>query len=263
MTSSDDIRGRIGDQKSLYTSGEYRSQHPTWGREDSAWKMKYLMRVLSPEDLARRLGTQAISVVDVGCGAGGIIGLLVDRLIRRGWSIKSAVGYDIAEHALELARKEWTGIEFVSGSSWRPDARYDLGLLIDVVEHVDDPCRFIQNCARRCKYLVFHIPLDESLNTRIRNQYEYLSKRLGHIHYYHEGSAIALLQQNGQEIIRYVFTPGFMLPSSRLRFRAKLVFLPRLLFRWISERWSAKILGGYSVMVLTRSTIYEEEHSRP
>src|SRR3974390_3184813 len=53
-----------------YKSGDYLANNPTWDEEDSAWKAGQVLKMLDRNHLAPK------SIVDVGCGAGGILASL-------------------------------------------------------------------------------------------------------------------------------------------------------------------------------------------
>src|SRR5262245_22986552 len=58
----------------LYTSDEYARRHPDWHRSDSPWKAAQVLAMLQRHGLVPR------TVVEVGCGAGGILAELQKNL---------------------------------------------------------------------------------------------------------------------------------------------------------------------------------------
>ena len=71
-----------------YESGEYLSKNPTWDIEDSAWKANEVLKILKKNNLAPK------NLVEVGCGAGGILASLQDARPDIEYS-----GYEIASSA--------------------------------------------------------------------------------------------------------------------------------------------------------------------
>ena len=70
-------------------------------------------------------------------------------------------GYDISGDAINLARqraKERLGFKHENFPG--TDAKYDLLLMMDVFEHVDDYLGFLRSCKNKTKNTIFHIPLD-------------------------------------------------------------------------------------------------------
>src|SRR5438132_1610986 len=77
---------------------------------------------------------QHTSLLDFGCASG----VFPDQLAKIGYH---AVGLDGSPEAIELGRKE--GIDNIGVSSGQriefPDDHFDVALLLDVVEHLEDP----------------------------------------------------------------------------------------------------------------------------
>lgn len=247
----------MGDVNNIYNSGEYLKHNPTWGRGDSLWKVKEIFKTLPEGFLGENFSTRDIKVADIGCGGGGVIGNFAQMLKEKGYNVGSAVGFDVTDTPLEMARKEWMDVEFVKGDIAHSGRYFDIGLLIDVVEHVENPDEFVRCAASNCRYLVFHIPLDDNYNFKVRRKYEYLVRTFGHIHYFNARSCLEFLKRTGVRVIASRYTPGFMLPSSRVHLPAKLAFVPRLIAYCVSKPLSARILGGYSLMVVGESLLFK------
>lgn len=243
--------------KSLYTSGEYLSNNPTWGQDDSLWKVKNMFKTLPAGFIEENFKGREISVLDIGCGRGGIIGYFTAMLKEKGCLIGMAAGFDVSDIPLEMAREEWKGIEFRKGSVEDLKENFDFGLLIDVVEHVDNPDEFLKICAAHCRYLILHIPLDDHLNARLRNLRPYLKETLGHIHYFNANSVLDIVKRNGLKAVNYIYTPGFMLPSSRRRLIAQIGLIPKFFLGLVSKPLCARIFGGHSLMIFAESLSYK------
>jgi trans-aconitate methyltransferase len=92
------------------------------------------LAVEADPDFLRDQGVAPASVCDLGCGAGGVLAGLAERL-----PDATLVGYDISPQAVELARRRHPGVEVRLGEpNYRPAAPFDLLMLIDVFEHVQD-----------------------------------------------------------------------------------------------------------------------------
>ena len=242
----------MNNNSTIYQSGQYQQKNPTWHQEDSAWKVQQIQKVLTDQFIKDNFNQdKTIKIVDFGCGAGGVIGSLSKALQQKEFRVK-ATGFDISEQALAMARKNWPEIDFIKGDIGGTEEKYDLGFLIDVIEHVDHPNELIKKCAQKCQYLISHIPLDDNFNNRSRNKFEQLRRTVGHIHYFNAKSAEEILTKNNLEIIKQIYTRGFLLPSARQTWKAQLVMILKLILNTISKSWCARVLGGYSLMILTK-----------
>lgn len=94
----------------------------------------FTARALVIRSLAERLLDPTATVVDVGCGTGGVISTLSDAYRR--------VGVDPSERAIALARQRHRGVDFRVGRA--PEGVRDelratnLVLFCDVLEHIED-----------------------------------------------------------------------------------------------------------------------------
>jgi 2-polyprenyl-6-hydroxyphenyl methylase/3-demethylubiquinone-9 3-methyltransferase len=86
------------------------------------------------------------SALDVGCGAG----LLTEPLARLGAVV---TGIDASAEVIEAARAHAAGtgiaINYLAGGVEDLDGRYDVVTAMEVIEHVADPQRFVDDLARR------------------------------------------------------------------------------------------------------------------
>jgi hypothetical protein len=135
------------------------------------------------------------------------------------------------------------------------DARdfFDIILVIDVLEHIEDYFSFLRSLRNRGTYKIFHIPLDMSVQALLRMSPILKSREnVGHIHYFTKETALAILKETGYEIIDYFYTPGSLELSSRQSFKSLLLKLPRKLGYSLNKDMAVRILGGYSLMILTK-----------
>ncbi len=80
--------------ENMYTSGEYLERHPTWYVEDSPWKAKQIIRMMTQNNMLPE------TICEVGCGAGEILKQLQVRL----GSQCTFWGYEISPQAFELCK---------------------------------------------------------------------------------------------------------------------------------------------------------------
>jgi hypothetical protein len=76
-------------------------------------------------------------------------------------------------------------------------------------------------------------------------------KQVGHIHYFTKETALAALVDTGYEVVDYFFTAGMVeLPGKPLK--SRILNIPRKLMFKLNKNLTARILGGYSLLVLAK-----------
>ncbi len=186
--------------QNLYLDGKYLLKNPQWHVEESPWKAKQVLRMLRQNDLAPK------SICDVGCGAGEVLSQLQKSLDR------ACVfrGYDISPQALSLARSRANDkLQFVLGDVRSENgAFFDLILVLDVIEHLEDYWSFLRQLKMKSRYKIFHIPLDLSVQTVFR-QNALLKRRnlYAHMHYFTKETALQTLRDTDYEVLDYFYTP--------------------------------------------------------
>lgn len=226
----------------LYLDGEYLLKNPQWHVEESPWKAKQVLRMLRQNDLAPS------SICDVGCGAGEVLSQL-QKSLDRGSVFR---GYDISPQALGLAGSRANEkLQFILGEVRSEDVFFDLILVLDVIEHLEDYWSFLRQLKLKSRYKIFHIPLDLSVQTIFRQNALVKRRNLyAHLHYFTKETALRTLLDVGYEVLDYFYTPRSIELGSE--FGEKLLNLPRRLCFAIHQDSAARLLGGFSLLVLTR-----------
>lgn len=219
-----------------YVDGAYhRKTGGTWHLEDSPFKAGQVRRMISrhPEIPIR-------SVCDIGCGAGGVLAEL-DRSLAPAVSL---VGYEPSPQAHELSLSLGNRrCEFILGDAFEDTRSYDVALVLDVVEHVEDCFGFLRACAQKARWKIYHIPLDASASLVLRGVNCWDS--VGHLHLFTLETALKTVEHSGQRVADWFLTPVSLRRPHRAATR--LTNLPR---RLLPAKIGARLLGGYSVMVL-------------
>jgi cyclopropane fatty-acyl-phospholipid synthase-like methyltransferase len=229
---------------SLYTTGEYVRLNPGYHTEDSSWKAEKILAILKKNQLQPKV------ITEIGCGAGEI--LLQLQLQLPGET--QFYGYDISPQAVEMCKqRENAHLHcFCEDLITRDPPQSDLLLSIDVFEHVADYIGFVRALRPKATYKLFHIPLDISAFSVLRgNQIMIGRERLGHLHYFMKDTALATLKDTGYEIVDWAYTFSGIEKAER-SFKQSLAKYPRLLLTKIDADLAVRILGGSSMMVLTR-----------
>jgi SAM-dependent methyltransferase len=222
----------------IYLDGSYdASTGGTWHLEDAPFKARQIKRMLD-----RHQEKKFRNICDIGCGAGGILGELGTKLD----PATKLVGYEVSPQAHVLSQRFRNDrCEFILGDAFADPEFFDLALIIDVVEHVEDCFAFMRLCGAKAAWKLYHIPLDASASLVLRGTHCWDS--VGHLHLFTMETAIRAVEHSGQRIVDSFLTPVSLERPHRPATR--LTNVPR---RMLPERLGARLFGGYSMMILAK-----------
>ncbi|MCU7550282.1 class I SAM-dependent methyltransferase [Chitinophagaceae bacterium LB-8] len=228
----------------IYNDKTYLNNNPTWHEEDAPLKTGKIIELLNRNNIHFN------TVCDIGCGSGEILIQLANRLN----NTVNMSGFDISKDAIAIARrKETNRIKFEQRDVAETVENYhfDLLLVIDVIEHIENYFRFLDKVASLGKYTIFHIPLDMCLWSLFQEKMLIESKeRVGHIHNFTEAFIESILMDKGFKIIDKLYTePSF----TNQTFKQKLINQFRKVLFKINKKLCTKTLGGYSILLLTEN----------
>jgi hypothetical protein len=231
------------EMKDIYKDGAYLINNNSWHTEDSPWKANHIIKILERNRL------RPSTVCEIGCGAGEILNQLHAKL-------PAGIlyyGYEVSPQAYEMAlRRQKDELTFLLKDIMEEDVFYDVALVIDVIEHVPDFYGFLQKVKNKATYKIFHIPLDLSVQTIWRGKpILNARKQVGHIHYFTKETALAALEDRGYTIIDHFYTSGMTELPGR-SFQSKFLIWPRKLLFGVDRDFAARLLGGYSLLVLAK-----------
>jgi hypothetical protein len=228
----------------LYIQGKYLENNPSWHIEDSAWKADNILKIVEKNHLNYK------TICEVGCGAGEILNQLYNKTDQN----ISFWGYEISPQAFNICKeKQKDRLVYLKKDILNEkDVYYDILLLIDVLEHVENYFDFIRKLREKAVYKIFHIPLDISVQSVLRVS-PILGRRksVGHIHYFTKETALETLNDCGYQIIDYFFTSG-SIDLARKGLKAKLLKISRKAMYSINKDLAARVLGGFSLLVLAK-----------
>ena len=229
---------------SIYEDGTYLLRNRTWHEQDSPWKATQIAKMLRNNSIAPS------RVCEIGCGAGEILNCLANEY----GDDAIFSGYEISPQAFELCRKkERQNLHFFLKDLLDDEiATFDVVMAIDVFEHVEDYFGFLRKLKKKGVYKIFHIPLDLSVQSVLRSAPILKGRRsIGHIHYFTKETALETLKDAGYEVIDYFYTSGSLdLPNRG--WKANLMKLPRSFCFSIHQDLAVRILGGFSLLVLSK-----------
>ena len=231
----------------IYTDGEYLAKTESWHVEDSPWKAQQILKMLRRNKLA------PASIAEIGCGAGVILSELADAD-----ELKDArfEGYDISPQAIELASKiDRPNIRFFCQDllDEGDENHFDLLLQMDVFEHVPDYIGFIEKCRAKADYVMYHIPLEIHVSSVLQKRFMRSRAEVGHLHYFSAETALATLKDTGHEIVDYFYTSAALgLFHKHPGVKKAIANGPRWALSRVSPGMAARLLGGFSLMVLAK-----------
>lgn len=114
-------------------------------RAEARIKVDYVKRILREQKVK-----PGSTVLDIACGAG----FLSNELARDGWRVS---GIDLSANSIEVAARHAATQpkpDYRQGDAYRlpyPDSSFDVALMMDFLEHVDDPKRAVEEAKRVLK----------------------------------------------------------------------------------------------------------------
>lgn len=233
----------VGDPETdAHVNGEYLRKNPTWHVEHSPWKAGNVLRLLDRHNL--NPGT----VCDVGCGVGEVLRQLQLKMNPdcRFW------GYDVASDAIRMAKaRENERLQFeLADFTAIETKRFDLLVMTEVVDHVEDCFRFLRSLRDRAEWKAFSFSLDFSTESSLRpGALLGWRETISHLHQFNQPIVMDLLRRTGYEVVDYYYAPWHCQPS-HLAARLKRG-LSNLLFK-INPDLAARVFIGYNLIVLAR-----------
>lgn len=239
----------MDNKKEIYQGEAYIENNPNWHIEDSPWKAEQILKLLKKNNL------ELNNFCEVGCGAGEILVQLEKEMAP---STKFE-GYDISDKLANFwsERTVPNKIEFFNKDFFDDSKTYDCLMMIDVVEHIPNDIEFLQKIKDRGEYKVFNIPLEISaVRALFPNKFVESREKYGHVNYYNPEVFLYILKEEaGFEIVDYYLAPGAIdlaNTTTSISRISKLLRIPRIILSKFSPRFTARLLGGYSLFVLAK-----------
>ena len=228
---------------SRYSQDDYAVDNPDWHEDDAPWKAAHIRTILERNDI------QWKTLADIGCGTGAIVGLL-----SKDYPQSRMEGFEVSPYAHDLSRKRASeNLSFSMENAFQSGKQFDVTMAIDVVEHVENPFEFLRAMRTMSRWQVIHIPLDMNALAVGRGWVLPEARRaLGHIHYFSRDSALSMIAEAGLETIDSFYT-AWAIDQSYKTWKKRLAAWPRRLAFRAAPDATVRLVGGWSLMVLSRS----------
>jgi SAM-dependent methyltransferase len=245
----------------LYKSGRYLQKQPDWHIGESPWKAREVRRMLVRNSITPK------TICDVGCGAGEVLKLLQQQMDNDCifW------GYEIAPPAIELCKtKANERLQFkLLDIREEEQVYFDLILVMDVVEHLEDYFSFLRAVQPKSLYKIFQFPMDLSIRSVLHGYLIQYRDLYGHLHYFTKETALRTLQDTGYEVLDYFYTSESIVTVGEQAHKAvrnPLKYLRRLLGKVrrgipakflqllfaISEDLAVRLTGRWRLIILAK-----------
>lgn len=196
------------DNDSIYSDGTYAKFNPTLHVEDSAYKMSYIENLLKNIEWNQT----AVSILDIGGGAGELGRMVCDWFVANGYTV-SMSALDIANEMIDVQKINNPYIKetYVGNLELLGDKKFDLVLMIDVIEHIENCDQFADRLNNHSRYIVYNIPTEINLVDILRNiamckrYYSLQTESLGHVHFFSVNSAAKFVALH-HELVKTIFS---------------------------------------------------------
>ena len=220
---------------------EYIRKNPSLHLEQAKIKADQILKFLG--------GMKVGSLIDVGCGAGGITVILKEKL-----SPVKTIGIDISKTMIDLAKRKNKDITWYCGDifGYKHRDKVDLIIGIDIIEHIQDDIGLLKKMGRIGHKVLIKTPLEDSfLDSKIRkleinDSWKDSENKYGHIHHYNDKQITKMCKDAGFKIVKSDYLP---LPkrSKWLYEILRIIFLP---LGWVSKRIVTNFVGGFKIILM-------------
>lgn len=233
-------------------------QEAEWLRRGAREKVNSIEQFLRAHDLHPR------RLVELGCGVGAVITECQRRSLAATY-----MGVDYSQEAVDYLRAHSPGIEAVQGDitdpQFRVDEPSDVVVVSHVLEHLEEPARFLHSMQRALKFshAVIEVPLEDLMASRLKARLKDRTGNVaGHVQFFTSTSFEALIESCGLRIVdRRNYAPVLDMDTIRFvsqkdglaphRYWLKAVtnhYLPQWLMPW----WKRLYYAHHAVLCTAR-----------
>jgi SAM-dependent methyltransferase len=244
----------------IYANGAY------WAHRMDI-RSEYKVRLV--DELMRQAGVEwprGAKIAEVGSGPGSFLIPLAEELHATDATTTFAA-FDISPDAIAAGRAQGDAaglpIEWHVGSAAQMSGSYDYVFVMDVLEHLENPAQFLRDLAGKSKYVVLHLPIEQSLGHMLVNRPTSAFERVAHLQFYSLETAKILLGSSPFQVVDVLFSA-----ASKETFDPRRSTLIRLVkfIRYYAYRANprlASIIAGGSTLWLLQHKPASETGSSP
>ncbi|MBT3418922.1 MAG: class I SAM-dependent methyltransferase [Candidatus Magasanikbacteria bacterium] len=245
--------------EAFYTTDEYIKGHPTLHEEDSAWKIEKMKPFI--DAFIKRTPKKEVCILDVGGGAGIILKNIAKYLQET--HDKKVIKYclDLSPGMVEIQTKNNQDIIKAIAGDIREtpfsDKEIDLVLMIDVLEHVQEPDKVIKEIERIATCALYKVPLEDTVYYKLMDRLtkgnfrKRLIEYVGHINVYNQQSLKKEVEGDKGIVIKEGLTNvyPYLLKTEKGLFSKVFNSIGVVLYK-VAPKLSAKLLSDYALMLV-------------
>jgi hypothetical protein len=187
-----------------YMAGEYKALHPSWHAEDAPLKARDLhgpIRAVISQMTAEK-HTSTLRIADVGAGVGLVL-VELTKMIQTHWPNVRVipVAFEISREAATVAKTKNPSLEVHQKLLSHTDGPFDVAMLVDVLEHVENPWDLLRTARSTAEYLVVRQPLLGNYPRFRHDNYGDQRTHWGHIGYFSYRSFLDMAAACGWQAI--------------------------------------------------------------
>jgi SAM-dependent methyltransferase len=245
--------------ENLYNAESYKNNTNNWEDDVSVFRAEAFLNALAAASLTGKVE----SILDVGCGSGGVLAEMAGNAVLSGARME---GIDISTTAIDIANKlaKHKSVEgrvtyaLRSITEIPKKPKYTVVSMIHVLEHCPDMLEMLEECASRGEYVYINVPLEFNLFYAMRRnipaqQYN----KYGHLHFFDESFVVTWLDRNGYDVVGKSYSRDYMIKKPGLTYKIfqTLRTLCLSAFGPLNTIWLLSGLsGGYLVRKRVRPT---------
>jgi len=199
------------------------------------------------------------SIAEVGGACGHVLNYYKIFFEKRGNNIKKVVNFEISREFIDYGKRLYKFIEFYEGdfmNNWNKKGKFDLIILSDIIEHIEEDDVFLEKVSKISKYVFVYIPCEDNLLNTIL---EFIKKRekigmnhpSGHLRKYNIAKCEKLLSKHFYILNSKIFIHPIYLTKTPWGIKIKrsmlgiiLVIFMKILNKLLPKKIYVRLFGG-------------------